>query len=327
MVFSKDKWNSEEGFRKFISASKALSFDTMLVPLSQAWQMFIVPLTGEALAARLTGLYALDMADRTKEEQVLLEKAQNALANLALYYSFEELNVRLTDQGHQRQETENFKGLYKYQKDDMRRSYKVKGFNALDSMLEYVDCRVDVFPEWKESSAYTRRQKMVVRSASEVNDVVFINNSYIVYLRMVPIINRIVDTVLPSKLGAKLFKAFMDGLGGNDVIGDTTTEELRYRVRKYVVMMAAAELVRETGSLTDRGLYFEYVTAGKDGNDVVAPSSMTERTHALSVYDRSVNDYGHALDSFIEMFIPGMFAGRASDVFKRDNDGKKTVWL
>lgn len=328
MIFSKDTWATKEGFRHFVNASKALSWETMETPLEQTWMMLFVPMLGQQLADDISAIYEMRAEDRSRASTFLLMYAQMALANLTLWLNYDELNVRLTDQGHQRQESDTFKSLYKYQEDKLRHIYMVKGFNAVDTMLEWLDKFSDDYPSWTDSPANARRQSSVVRCAAEVNDTVFINNSYIVFLRMIPAINRIVDTILPVRLGVELFDLFKSKLSeGSAVVGSTTIEELRSYVRKYVVCLAAAELVKETGSLTDRGLYFDSYVAGKDGNEISRPATREEQSGACAGYFASAERYGHALDNFIEFNIPEYFAGRESDIFKRDNDGKKTVWV
>lgn len=329
MIFSKEKWNGTDGLNMFVNASKALSYETLAGPLRQAWLMFIVPLVGNDMAGRIVAIFKKDDADRTDDERIVLMHAQNALANITLWYNFDELNTRLTDQGHQRQETENFKSLFKYQEDELKWRYKNKGFNAIDALLDCLERKgVDVFPEWKDAPANVRRLKSIVRNTSEVNDVVFINNSAIVFLRLQPIIRHIEDTVLPVLMGQKLHDEFMAKLGTADArIGNTTVEELRSRVRKVVVCKAVAELIRQTGSLTDRGLYFNSTVAGKDGNELASPASVREVASKAYEYEREAATYEDSLSKFVEYYIPDLYGGHPSDVFKRDNDGKRTVWL
>ena len=170
--------------------------------------------------------------------------------------------------------------------------------------------------------------KSIVRNTAEVNDVVFINNSALVFLRLQPILRHIEDAVLPVLIGQKLYDTFMAKLGTNDKeIGTTTVEELRDKIRKVVVCKAVAELIRQTGSLTDRGLYFDTTVAGKDGNSIKAPATTDESMAKAHEYERQAASYADALSNFIEFYMPDLYAGHPSDVFKRDNDGKRTVWL
>ncbi len=325
MIFSKEKWNSNDGISLFVNASGALSYETMEGPLFQALAFFLVPLFGCDLCDALTNIF--DSEHRTDVQEKALRHAQNAVANLALWYNFDELNIRLTDQGHQRQETENFKSLYKYQEDSLRANYRNKGFNALDALIAFFDKHVDVFTGWISAPANVAQSSRIVRSTKEVDSVVFINNSSIIFLRLLPILRKIEQTEVPVMLGRKLYDSFMEKLGDDTaVIGTTTLKELRIRVGRVMVNKAVAELIRQTGSLTDRGLYFEAVVAGRDGNEVKNPLTMDEAAKHAAVFDRDAYAQQQALNNFVSYNIPDLFAGRPEDVFKRDNDGKRTFW-
>lgn len=326
MIFSKEKWNGADGVANFVHASSGLSYETMEGPLFQAWTFFLEPVLGPALCAQLTDIY--ESENPSAVERNALRFAQNALINLALWYDFDELNVRLTDQGHQRQETENFKSLYKYQEDALKASYRNKGFNGLDRLLSFMAAHSTSFPEWKDAPAKVAVAARVVRSTKEVDDVVFINHSAIIFLRLQPLLNKLEQTFLPSLLGQRLYDELMSNVENDQAaIGTTTIKELRIRVGRVIVNKAVAELIRQTGSLTDRGLYFEAVVAGRDGNDVTNPVVMDEAIRHAAVFDRDAELQKQALNNFVSYHVPDMFAGRPEDVFKRDNDGKKTVWL
>ena len=326
MIFSKEKWNGADGVANFVHASSGLSYETMEGPLFQAWTFFLEPVLGPALCAQLTDIY--ESENPSAVERNALRFAQNALINLALWYDFDELNVRLTDQGHQRQETENFKSLYKYQEDALKASYRNKGFNGLDRLLSFFAANSAPFPNWEDAPAMVAVSARVVRSTKEVDDVVFINHSAIIFLRLQPLLNKLEQTFLPSLLGQRLYDELMSNVENDQAaIGTTTIKELRIRVGRVIVNKAVAELIRQTGSLTDRGLYFEAVVAGRDGNDVRNPLPMDEAIRHAAVFERDAELQQQALTNFVSYYIPDMFTGRPEDVFKRDNDGKKTVWL
>ncbi|MBR2155042.1 MAG: hypothetical protein IJ901_10585 [Bacteroidaceae bacterium] len=348
MVFSKEKWDGEDGIGMFVHASKALSWETMAGPLQQAWLLYVVPLLGEVLCDAVSSVFVKDAAARSAEEKRVLWYVQSAVANLALWHSFRELNTRLTDQGHQRQETENFKSVYKYQERELCQSYRNKGFNGLDGLLAYLDGHVDAFPAWSDAPANVRRKRAVVKSTEEVNNVVFINGSTIVFLRLVPILRKLEETELPVILGRRLCDEFLEKLGrgrcgtatdgaertgeaGEDAedgrIGETTVEELRVRVGRVLINKAVAELIRQTGSLTDRGLYFETVTAGGEGDEIRSPQLMGEAVQHAAVYERDALAQYQVLSNFIETCIPDLYAGHPSDLFRRDNDSKRTMWV
>lgn len=327
MIFSKEKWKTE-GISKFVNASNALSYETMEAPLNQAWMMFLMPLLGD-FVNELTTIFDKDPGNRSSNEISALYLAQSSLANLALWYNFDELNTRLTDQGHQRQESENFKSTFKYQEDQLKHSYKNKGFNALDMLLQFLDSHANQYtwPSWLESQSYCERKKAIVRNAKEVNDVVFINNSNIIFLRFLPLLKEIDQVKLPAILGSDLYNALHEALdSGIESIGTTTVDELRIRVGRVMINLAAAQLIRESGTITDRGLYFESLTAGKEGNKEAAIPGPRQVLTSAEVYESKAAMHTKWLQGFIAQNIQELFAGYPEDVFNRDNDNKHTFF-
>lgn len=325
MIFSADKWSKSDELNKFIPVSAGLSFEKVESSLEDAFRLFALPLFGQELADEIQSYY--DKVDATELQRGLLNECQRAVANLAFWYNYTELNIRITDQGMQRQESEGtYKQTYKYQEDLLRSSFKNKGFNALDRMIEYMELHQDDFPAYAMSPAYSMRKHAIVRSTKEVDSIYFINNSHLIFLRLMPVFKIIEETALQPVLGtelyAKLTKALLEG---EKNIGGTTTEELRSRCAVFVIFKSIAELIRSTGSLTDRGLYFTQLLAG-DGNTSVTPA---DRDTALSMVvgiEQHAQSYADLLVKFIEQSLPEFFKGRQSQALDRDNNNKRTFW-
>lgn len=326
MVFSKEKWNDAAELNQFIPVSAALYFESVQSSLEDAWRLFVLPLLGEALAEEIEAYYVDE--DSTALQLKVLNECQRAVANLAFWYNFDELNIRISDQGMQRQESDgSFKQTYKYQEDQLKTSFKNKGFNALDRVIDLLDKHQKDFPLYEQSPAYASRKSSIVRSTAEVDANYFINNSHLIFLRLKPIFKSVEDTVLQPALGDALYQALTKALKeGTAELGDTTTEEFRQRCASFVVLKSIAKLVRQTGSLTDRGLYFASIHEG-DGNLSVRPS---DRETALSLagdLEREADTRLNLLMKFIQFYLPDFYKGRQSDVLNRDNNHKRTMFL
>lgn len=326
MVFSKEKWDNAAELNRFIPVSAALYFESVQSSLEDAWRLFVLPLLGEALAEEIEAYYKGDAP--TALQLKALEECQRAVANLAFWYNYTELNVRISDQGMQRQESEgSFKQTFKYQEDQLRASFKNKGFNALDRLIDIFDKnRVD-FPLYEQSPAYASRKSAIVRSTAEVDANYFINKSHLIFLRLKPIFKFVEETVLPSVLGYELNRALMVAVkDGQEMIGGTTTEEFRLRCASFVVLKSIAQLIRQTGSLTDRGLYFAQLNEG-DGNLSARPADKEAALSLIADVERQAEAYLSQLMNFIQFRLPEYYTGRQSDVLNRDNNHKRTMFL
>lgn len=325
MIFSAKKWSDSDELNKFIPVSAALSFKSVESSLEDAFRLFALPLFGQELSDEIQSFY--DNADATQLQLDLLAECQRAVANLAFWYNYTELNIRITDQGMQRQESDgSYKQTYKYQEDLLRSSFKNKGFNALDRMIEFLELHQDAFSSYALSPACARRQHAIVRSTKEVDSIYFINNSHLIFLRLMPVFKIIEETALQPILGTELYTKLTKALlEGEKNIGSTTTEELRSRCAAFVIFKSIAELIRSTGSLTDRGLYFTQVLAG-DGNTSVTPADRESAISMANGIEQHAQSYADLLTKFIEQTLPEFFKGRQSQVLNRDNNHKRTFW-
>ena len=326
MVFSKEKWNNAAELNQFIPVSSALYFESVQSSLDDAWRLFVLPLLGDALAEEIEAYYNLE--EPTALQRKVLNECQRAVANLAFWYNFDELNVRISDQGMQRQESDgSFKQTFKYQEDQLRAAFKNKGFNALDRVIDLLDKHQKDFPLYEQSPAYASRKSSIVRSTAEVDANYFINNSHLIFLRLKPIFKLVEESGLRAVLGESLYKDLLKAIkDGETTIGDTTTEELRLRCVSFVVFTSIAELMQQTGTLTDRGLYFEQIHEG-DGNLSVKPARPGDLMIRVDNLRKNADTCLNQLMNFIQLNLPTYYKGRQSDVLTRDNNHKRTMFL
>lgn len=323
MIFSKEKWNGAKEISVFVPASASLSFSKMEAPLSDAQQMFLLPLVESSLMERIEKIYAgQETAD--KGELQLLAYAQRSVANLAFWYHFDALNLRISDQGFQRQGSGDWQGAYKYQEDRMRDKFKNSGFNALDALLDFVEDNIEKFPEYKETKCWKERSKAIVRSPKEVDRFVCIYGSHIVFMRLQAEFRTVEEYQLRPILGDTLYldmRKWLDGKESFPAEPACSLEDLRLACADYVVRTAVARLVKQTGSLTDRGLYFQQTESGTYGNDALSPASDRQIGDRLAMYEADAARSAAALTSFINNFMGGYVDDSTDNGNIRDNNG------
>ena len=227
MIFSAKKWNNGKELKAVMKVNTAISFDMMEAPLRNAFRQYLVPLLGDAMAGEVVEIYEFGpnpdvleqntegATEREKLDSRLLEICKRANANLAFWNDFDEISMRITDAGFQRQKSDNgesFQQVYKYQEDNLRASLRNKGFNALDELLEFLYAHIAEYPEFASSQAYQDRKSAIVRSTTDVNDVCFINGSRIVFLRLQPHLKFAEEMLLQPAIGDRLYEHLIDGL-------------------------------------------------------------------------------------------------------------------
>lgn len=328
MVFSQEKWSNSAELNAFIPVSAGLTWKKVQSSLNDAWRLFIVPLLGDEMADAITRLY--ESVPKSSIESKVLNECQCAVANLAFWYNFNELQIRITDQGFQRQESEegSFTGTYRYQEDQLKANFKAKGFDAIEHLLELLESNLDTFTAFKKAPAYSQSHAGIVRNAREVDGIHYINGSRIIFLRLCPIMRQVETTYLQPLIGQPLYKALREALnkGSNEekLIDDKPVEELRSKCAEIVVLRSLAQLIRFTGSLTDRGLYFASYM-GSEGL-ATAPAASEEIARQAALLEARCASYEPLLLSYIRSEFSGYFGGDKSEVFHRDNDGKTSFW-
>lgn len=329
MLFSKDKWNNAREIMPYIQASAALTFEKCQGAFADAEQMYLVKVFGQDLLEHIHTIYEAE--SRTKEEDMMLQLAQRAEANLAFYTRFDEFQLRLTDAGLQRQDSDTFKQAYRYQENLIKNNYRNKGLNALDAAVEFLDAKKETFPEWEQSEFSICRRSSIVRSAAEVNDVYFIENSNIILMRLIPELKNMEILELPKVLGFELYNVFKMSMreGWQFINNDDTlmtVENLRIECGRFIIAKAMASLFRTTGSVTDRGLYFDATASSAVNPDSSTPANSVLSHEFASMMELRASRYKVSLESSIELLMPQYFHGHESDAMRRCNEGKHTYW-
>lgn len=341
MIFSAEKWNKGAELKALMKVNTAISFDMMEAPLRNAFRQFLVPLLGDAMAAKVVDIYNIGFnvsekntegtTEREKLDARLLEICQRANANLAFWNDFDEISVRITDAGFQRQKSDNesFQQVYKYQEDNLRMSFRNKGFNALDELLEFLYRHMTEYSEFASSQAYEDRKTAIVRNTSDVNDVCFINGSRIIFLRLQPHLKFVEKMQLQPAIGDNLYEHLLDSLvnPSEDKETQKKVERLRLACARYIVAMAVRRLLMETGSITDRGLYFTTVKSDEKGNEQKEPVDTKRIAIQIQNLKGDADMYMTALLRIARSYFADYYAGDPRRIFDRDNDRKRTFWV
>lgn len=322
MIFSQEKWNNGKEFQRVIKSSTAVDYNSFETVLREAFDLFIRPVLGEEMTDRLIREYKENTQENNSR---LIYLAQRANANLAIWYNFYELTVILSGSGIQKAETGDYKGLYKYQERQLRENYKTKGFNALDDILSFLESSAD-FPEYHKSPAWISRQTAIVPGADIVEQYLPIERSRLIFLRLQPHISFLEKTKLPSLIGHEMFAELTNKIKEGNLEG-TIYASLLNLIRPVVILHAAARMVRQAGTLTDKGLYFSSVMAGASGNDETSILATREQAEAAAKqYEADADKYLQLADRYIQAYFPQYFKGKSSDALNVDNSNRKIFW-
>lgn len=322
MIFSKDKWSNADEIMPFISVSRSLEFQTVEAPLKNAFDKFIRPLLGEYMTGKLIEIYG--MATLTDEQKRLLQIAQAANARLAFWDNYEEMQMLIGSSGVKRQDSEQANTPYKYQEQALKRGWKEKGFNNLDDLLTYLEAHEDLFPEFAASPYCTENKKSLVRNTAEIDKYYFINGSRLIFLRLQQHIHNVSIGIIRSRIGASVYDALI-----TEIAKDTPEAKyvnLREALAPVVIFYALSRLAKETGNITDKGLFFDSLSgAANDNEHVHAPVSDERLTMQANMLEADAITYWKIAEKLLLKEFEYV-SDSGTKIPKRDNNDKKSFW-
>jgi len=256
----------------------------------------------------------------TEKTNELINLIRIAELNLAYYIGFDVMNVLLSATGFQRAESENFKGLYKYQEENLRKYFENAGYNGLDDMLKYIEDNIEHFPEWEESTICIARRTSLIKDAETFDSICYIGKSRIIFLRLQRYMNEVIDFEIKPLMGGEYDK-MMEELAKEDP--DEDYAALAVETRKSIAYLSCARLIENTGNLTDRGLFFEGKNSVFQDDITKRSASADEILAARMKYEETGRKYLEALRQYM---IDNSFIDQGSlegNVYSRDNTDKK----
>lgn len=318
----------------FIPIGVGNDFNRLKPHIQNAETAYLRPLLHQNMYEELQEFYdeTLPLPETPTEVQLamseLLKKVQNSVIHLAYWMGFQALNSTISDQGFRRVESNNAKGLYKYQEDELKDYFKRSGFNAMDDILEYLESNIEHFAEFKATDNWTIRKTSFIPDTKAFEKVPYsLNNSRLTFLRLVPHMATVEDLQLKPLLTETLFDEIK-----TEMVNDSPAEKVLKilpHVRKPIAYFATAYLMEESGAdLTEKGLYFDSFGVHDVSNLNRGPAS-ENRIAAMIARNRMIGDrYLSLLKNYLLNNADDWpeFTAPAGFFLNRDNTDKKTFW-
>ena len=220
MLFKAENNTKAEEIRKYISVNNTITFASILPYIESAEAKYIKKLLGSLQYAELCMYYEdpLNFNDQPGSETnaidiaKLLPLVQKALINLAFLDGFAILSVNIGDSGAFRKESESQKPLYQYQEENLKNTFRTEGFDTLDTILEYLEGNIDLFPIFQRSDAYTVYKAKFIKTANEFQEVYNISGSRLVFLHLQKYIDLVNDFSILPVLGRSFFDELVSAM-------------------------------------------------------------------------------------------------------------------
>jgi len=317
--------------QEFIAIGAGSDMGQLKPHIGNAETAYMRPLLGAALFDELQEFYDEfpdgELTDVQQAMKELLSKVQKSLIHLAYWMGFQVLNATISSMGFKRTESTTVKSLFHYQEDELKEYFKTAGFNAMDEILEYIEINIDSFNEFKLAPNWTILKSAFIPDTKTFDQIIFINNSRLTFLRLRSYSGLVEDTEIRTILGTSIFEEIKAEMV-KDVPAAKVVAILPY-IRKPIAYLSTAMLIEESGAdLTEKGLYFDSLTANKDSIITKKPSSGDSIATLYSRHRMHGNSYLDQLKSYLVAHISDwpVYSLQIGSVYNRDNAMKKTFW-
>lgn len=144
--------------------------------------------------------------------------------------------------------------IYKYEMENMRRSYIDNYFNAMDSLISIMENDPEDQVKWKDTPYCKLRDKLKIKSADEFNLLYPIDSSYLFFFRTIPIQNEILDDMISDYF-----------------VRTNGKEELTGRLKRALAQLTVATAIRRFDLIelptTIRNLYEDNTSQRQASNE------------------------------------------------------------
>lgn len=330
--------------RYVMNISESVSFDRLEAHVHNAEATYLIPTLGQALYDKLLqqaedhnklkfenpqfsktpttkpATYSGTQEEWEKEYHtaVVIWYARHCILNTAYNIGFDELNSYTSNAGFMRPESsEGYKSLFKYQEENLKRSFLSAGLNSIDTILAILQQQHTHFPDF--SSQLEKLRSKLFRTTEEFQQVYEINNSRIIFMRLRQHIQKVMDIDLVEELGSDVAQMINTGLAV-----ETITQPLLSilpDLRAAVAYLATMHLMQESGAqITERGLYYTGMRSISDSGlelpaDLPRVKQLTERNPRIAA------QYFGKIKRTLGTDYP---TPSRSSAIHRDNTNKKT---
>lgn len=195
--------------------------------LEAAEQRILAPILGTPLYHFLQQEYEAKDKASNEHSKDLLERAQAVIILFGIYGALPALNVTINKSGSLTVTiNSNTVAASKDRTDKLIESTYTHANDAVEQLLLYLEKNSSYFVDsetneelWKQSERYWQKTGCLIFTATEFNDIVFIDNSRILFNRIYPSIRLMERVKLRPAFGAELIRAIITRKMNNQLKG------------------------------------------------------------------------------------------------------------
>lgn len=162
-----------EDVLQFAEMTTSVNFASIQGTIRNIEHWHLVPILDKALYASLHNAYQLITLETslTNAQQELLFMCRNVIGSYLCYYYAPKAEVKLSDGGVRRLETEQAKSAFQYQVKNFRDQHLREAEQHCESLFAFLDENQSSYPQWVESKSFAAFRLLFIKSASEFNEI------------------------------------------------------------------------------------------------------------------------------------------------------------
>lgn len=296
---------STEQLREYVNVNTSLQFSDVEKYLRRVERDIIRKAIGTAQLAAFEA-YGQASGSGSGSSASALDEAYDLImfssANLAMYLWMKTGGIQLSTSGIHRFESDSEHGgkksAFQYQEIMAREEFKAAGFNYLDSALALMDQNLASFSAFAGSAEFSQYRGSIIYTVSQMDSAYSIGGSYLVFSRLKPLFGATEDFEIAPAVGETLMDKLRAEVLKTENF-DTKLQALLPKVRKAIAHFAIAELLRQPGEITDRGLVFEGIDAVNSNFQTRSQVSDAQTQQRISQAQQFALNYLSSLKDFL----------------------------
>lgn len=232
---------TNQELKKYLgNIQKNLSIETMQAYISDAEEMYIIPLLSQEEFDILQIKYDNPPVTPLAYEQLLV-KVQKSIANYAIHDYVKTGMTTKGDAGIKEHDTEDLTQARQWVIYDELNHYITKADAYADNFLAFLEANKDIFTDWANSDAYTNTVELLINSAEELNKIVNIAKSRRAFLKLRTFIRLAEEKYLQGVMGFEQIEFLKDKFKASQFDDFSTQEKFAWGLMKKSVAYYAID--------------------------------------------------------------------------------------
>ena len=206
--------------KNHVPVNASFAFARISAFLSEVEQQIIIPLISQAQYDDINTAY--NGAGCSTDQQLLLDKIQPPLANLAFALAAPSLIISVGEFGIHITSTEDKKTPFEWQLREWQSRLENAGNSALDTLLTFLETNKTTYTIWAGSTAYPEFKEFFINTTTQFDDVVNIRGSRRLFIALKQAMKRVEDFKILPVIGQEYF----DELKTQNAANTTTAANL-----------------------------------------------------------------------------------------------------